>query len=129
MSGHDVYITGRKGLTEVDPNSAARLPAQSGGLECMVVIDGRYAATLHFHDEPRHEGKSFIAHLQPKHDFRRIMLVSGDRESEVRYLASRVGIQEIHASQTPEQKLEIVRRKWHAIPPFFLATASTMPQH
>jgi P-type E1-E2 ATPase len=77
----------------------------------MVVVDGQYAATLRFHDELRHEGKSFIAHLRPKHDFRRIMLVSGDRESEVRYLAGRVGIQELHASQTPEQKLEIVRRE------------------
>jgi heavy metal translocating P-type ATPase len=120
VSGHDVFITGRKGLTEVDPNSAARLPAQAGGLECMVVIDGRYAATLRFHDEPRHEGKSFIAHLRPKHDFRRIMLVSGDRESEVRYLASLVGIQEIYASQTPEQKLEIVRREMARDPTAFL---------
>ncbi|HEX2475421.1 MAG TPA: heavy metal translocating P-type ATPase [Lacipirellulaceae bacterium] len=111
VSRHEVFITGRKGLIEFDSASAAKLPAPAGGLECMVVVDGQYAATLRFHDEPRHEGKSFIAHLRPKHDFRRIMLVSGDRESEVRYLAGRVGIQELHASQTPEQKLEIVRRE------------------
>ena len=37
------------------------------------------------------------------------MIVSGDRESEVRYLAEQVGITEIHASQTPEQKVDIVR--------------------
>jgi P-type E1-E2 ATPase len=39
------------------------------------------------------------------------LLVSGDRESEVRYLAEQVGIREVHAGQTPEQKLEIVRRE------------------
>jgi P-type E1-E2 ATPase len=39
------------------------------------------------------------------------MLVSGDRESEVRHLAARVGIREIYASQSPEEKLEIVRRE------------------
>jgi P-type E1-E2 ATPase len=39
------------------------------------------------------------------------LIVSGDRESEVRYLAEQVGIEEIHASQTPEQKVEIVRRE------------------
>jgi P-type E1-E2 ATPase len=39
------------------------------------------------------------------------MIVSGDRESEVRYLAEQVGITEIHAGQTPEQKVEIVRRE------------------
>ncbi len=37
------------------------------------------------------------------------MILSGDRESEVRYLAEQVGITEIHAEQSPEQKLAIVR--------------------
>jgi P-type E1-E2 ATPase len=40
-----------------------------------------------------------------------VMLVSGDRESEVRYLADRVGIGEVYASQSPEEKLVIVRRE------------------
>jgi heavy metal translocating P-type ATPase len=111
VSGHHVSITGRKRLSELYPNAAAQLPKHSGGLECMVLVDGLYAATLRFRDEPRRDGKSFIAHLRPKHDFRRVMIVSGDRESEVRYLAGRVGIDEIHASQTPEQKLQIVQRE------------------
>ena len=37
------------------------------------------------------------------------MIMSGDRESEVRYLAKQVGITEIHAQQSPEQKLALVR--------------------
>ena len=40
-----------------------------------------------------------------------MLIVSGDRESEVRYLADRVGIREIYASQSPEDKVEIVRRE------------------
>ena len=111
VSDHDVMITGRKGLTNLIGLPRRKLPPPQGGLECMVVIDGRYAATLRFRDEPRGEGASFIAHLRPKHDFRRLMLVSGDRDSEVRYLADRVGITEVYASQSPEQKLEIVRRE------------------
>jgi P-type E1-E2 ATPase len=39
------------------------------------------------------------------------MLVSGDRESEVRYLAEKVGISEVHASQSPEQKVALVRQE------------------
>jgi P-type E1-E2 ATPase len=39
------------------------------------------------------------------------MLVSGDRETEVRYLAQKVGIDDVFASQTPEQKLVIVRNE------------------
>jgi P-type E1-E2 ATPase len=111
VASRNVIITGAKGLAEIDPVRAAQRNRQSAGLECVVIIDGRYAATLRFRDEPRSEGASFIAHLRPKHHFERVLLVSGDRESEVRYLADRVGIREIHASQTPEEKLDIVRRE------------------
>jgi P-type E1-E2 ATPase len=76
-----------------------------------VAIDGRYAATLRFRDAPRAESRSFVSHLGPKHQFTRVMLVSGDRESEVRYLAGQVGITELHAEQTPEQKLALVRKE------------------
>ena len=111
IAGRDVVITGRKGLNELDEAQAARLPPSQGGLECVVVIDGRYAGMLRFRDEPRGEGATFIAHLQPKHHFRRMLLVSGDRDSEVQYLADRVGISEVYASQSPEQKVDIVRRE------------------
>jgi P-type E1-E2 ATPase len=37
------------------------------------------------------------------------MIISGDRESEVRYLADQVGIIEIHAQKSPEEKLTLVR--------------------
>ena len=50
-----------------------------------------------------------MQHLGPKHQFKRTMIISGDRESEVRYLAAQVGISEVHAQQSPEQKLALVR--------------------
>ena len=111
VSEHDVAIVGRKSLAVLSPQDMALLPPSTGGLECVVMIDQRFAALLKFRDEPRAEGKPFIAHLAPKHFFRRVMLVSGDRENEVRYLADRVGIKEVFASQSPEQKLELVRRE------------------
>jgi P-type E1-E2 ATPase len=104
-----IEVTSRKKAVGRSPKLESELPTTSGGLECIVLIDGRYAATLRFRDEPRADSASFIRHLSPKHRFDRVMLVSGDRESEVRYLAKRVGIAEVHAGQTPEQKLEIVR--------------------
>jgi len=39
------------------------------------------------------------------------MLVSGDRESEVKYLAESVGITEVHASKSPEEKVAIVKEE------------------
>ena len=48
------------------------------------------------------------------------MLVSGDRESEVKYLGTLLNLSEIHASQTPEQKLAIVRSEMKKAPTLFM---------
>ncbi len=109
VSGHTVQITSRNKLRSQNIAGAEQLPAVAGGLECVVVIDGKYTAMFRFRDAPRAESRSFVKHLGPKHSFTRVMLVSGDRESEVRYLAEKVGITEIFAEQSPEQKLALVR--------------------
>lgn len=111
VGGHEVRLTSRKQLAKEDPEAHARLPAQVGGLECVILVDGQYAATYRFRDMPRKEGVKFIDHLGPRHRIDRIMLVSGDRQSEVEYLADLVGISEIAAGKSPEEKLEIVRRE------------------
>jgi P-type E1-E2 ATPase len=87
------------------------LPSSEGGLECVVAIGDRYAATFRFRDAPRADSRSFITHLGPKHQFTRVMILSGDRESEVRYLAEQVGISKVYAQKTPEEKLAIVRQE------------------
>ena len=109
IDGRTIRVTGRKQLATELPVMAQLLPPLAGGLECVVLIDGQYAATFRFRDEPRAEGKSFVRHLKPRHGFERVLLVSGDRETEVRYLAQKVGITEVHAGQSPEQKLALVR--------------------
>ena len=111
IDGRTIRVTGRKQLATELPAMAQVLPPLAGGLECVVLIDGRYAATFRFRDEPRAEGKSFVRHLQPRHGFERVLLVSGDRETEVRYLAEKVGITEVYAGQSPEQKLALVREE------------------
>jgi heavy metal translocating P-type ATPase len=109
LDGRTIRITGRKKLIASDPRAEAELPPPAGGLECVCLIDDRYAATLRLRDEPRAGGPAFIRHLGPRHHFDRVMLVTGDRESEARYLAERVGIGEVLAGQSPEQKLDVVR--------------------
>jgi heavy metal translocating P-type ATPase len=111
VAGHQVQITSRGKLAAQNVSGAEHLPPVSGGLECVIVIDSKFAATFRLRDAPRAEGHSFIQHLGPKHQFARTMILSGDRESEVRYLAEKVGINEIFAEQSPEQKLAIVRRE------------------
>ncbi|WP_169977682.1 heavy metal translocating P-type ATPase [Tautonia rosea] len=120
VAGHSVRICRRKQLLALDPEAEPHLPPMSGGMECVAAIDDRFAAVFRFRDEPRREGASFIEHLGPKHQFDRVLIVSGDRESEVRYLADRVGIGEVFASQTPEQKVAIVRNETSRAPTVFL---------
>jgi heavy metal translocating P-type ATPase len=86
-------------------------PGQATGLECIVMVNGRYAASLRFHDVPRADSRGFVGHLEPKHGFTRVLLVSGDREEEVRRLAAAVSIEQIHAGTAPEEKVAIVGRE------------------
>lgn len=109
VGGHTVRITSRGALAKAPVPGADLIPAHGGGLECFVVIDEHYSAAYRFRDEPRAEGASFMRHLKPRHHFNRVMIVSGDRESEVRYLAEQFGISEVYAQKTPEEKVMIVR--------------------
>lgn len=111
VEGRAVVITGRKRLDEPARSVVATLAPSPTGLEAVVLVEGQVAAVLRFRDEPRREGRHFIRHLRPQHGIARVLLVSGDREAEVRYLAQQVGIEEVYASQSPEQKVELVRRE------------------
>jgi heavy metal translocating P-type ATPase len=109
VSGRRVQISSRAKLAYLGGSEGKDLPLVHGGLECIVAIDDQCVAALHFRDAPREDSRSFIRHLGPKHQFRKVMIVSGDRESEVRYLADQVGVTEVFAQRTPEEKLAIVQ--------------------
>jgi heavy metal translocating P-type ATPase len=105
VEGEAVRLTGRGKLT---PGQQRELPPPAPGLESVVLIAGEVAAVLRFRDEPRPDTRPFVAHLGTRHAMRRVVLVSGDRASEVNYLAEVAGITEVYAGQTPEQKLNLV---------------------
>ncbi|RCS54475.1 heavy metal translocating P-type ATPase [Bremerella cremea] len=111
VAGHSLQITSRNKLASQKISGLDQLPPIAGGLECVVAIDNRFAAAFRFRDAPRSDSRSFVKHLAPQHQFNRIMILSGDREAEVRYLADQVGITEIYAEQSPEEKLAIVRKE------------------
>lgn len=108
VDGHRVQITSRRKAIELVEDPTV-IPEREAGMESVVVVDGRYAATFLFRDEPRVGSAEFVSHLGPRHGVTRTMLISGDRASEVEYLARRVGIEEVHAETSPEEKLAIVR--------------------
>ena len=108
---HEVIITSRKQLDKFGLGKDLVVLPQGAGLECVILIDHQLAAHYRFRDAPRTDSASFIQHLLPKHGFRKIMIVSGDREEEVRYLADYVGITEVYASKNPEEKVDIVAKE------------------
>ena len=104
VAGREVRLTSRKQLAKEQPEVASELPPPAGGLECVILLDGRYVATYRFRDRPRREGRSFIRHLAPRHHIDRVMLLSGDRPAEVKYLADLVGIPEVLGGKSPGGK-------------------------
>ncbi|MDE2312939.1 MAG: cadmium-translocating P-type ATPase [Elusimicrobia bacterium] len=104
VKGRAARLTGRAHAQSL----GLTLPPPEGGLECVLLVEERFAAAFSFHDEPRSESKSFLEHLKPFHGVGKVMMVSGDREAEVRYLAQSLGIDEIMAEKTPEEKVAIV---------------------
>lgn len=109
VKGHSVFVSSRKQVAAKGWFKLEDFPPIKSGMECVVVVDENRLGIIRFHDAPRRDSQSFIAHLASKHRFQRVMIVSGDRESEVRYLADKVGIKEVYWSQSPEQKVEHVK--------------------
>jgi heavy metal translocating P-type ATPase len=118
VEGRRVRIVGRRQAAAA--GFGASLPPAASGLECVILVDQDYAATCRFRDAPREDSRSFVAHLGPRHRLERILLVSGDRAEEVRYLAERVGISEIHAGCSPEEKVAITRAEAARAPTLFI---------
>jgi heavy metal translocating P-type ATPase len=110
----EIQITGRRTLR------VSALPPLSAGMECILLFDGVFAASLRFLDAPRSDSHSFISHLAPHHQVNRVLMVSGDREAEVRQLGEQVGITELLFGKSPEEKLEIVRQESKLGPTLFL---------
>jgi P-type E1-E2 ATPase len=115
-----IQVTGRKIALKSSPEMAASLPPVVAGMESILLVNGGYGATFRFRDTPRKESRSFIDHLAPRHGVKRIMLVSGDREGEVRYLAGQVGITEALFGKSPEEKVAIVGQEAKLAPTMFL---------
>jgi heavy metal translocating P-type ATPase len=106
IKGRVITLTSRSKLQ----NDARQTLSDIGpGMECIVLIDAKVAGVLRFRDQPRTESRPFLQHVKSHHGFRRTVLLSGDRPSEVQYFAQQVGISEIHGGKSPEDKLALVR--------------------
>ena len=116
VQGRTVLVTSRTKLANPELRDLVKwnpdgLPQTFSGLECVVAVDNVLAAVYQFRDAPRSDSRSFIAHLTDHHPFTKVLLVSGDRKEQVQYLADVVGITEVYAETSPEEKVKIVRKE------------------
>jgi len=120
LNGHHWHLTSRTKIAQNWPKLLADLPPITAGLECALLCDEQFAGLFRLRDAPRTDGHSFISHLGPSHLFEKVILLSGDRASEVSYLAEILGIKETLSEQSPEQKVAIVRAETKLAPTLFM---------
>jgi heavy metal translocating P-type ATPase len=117
VKGEEVVITGRRTVSAEDLKD---FEASASGMECVVLRSGKVVALFRFRDEPRPESKTFVSHLGPHHNFKDIILLSGDRDQEAQYLARQMNIARVYAGKSPEEKVDIVREETRKAPTLFL---------
>lgn len=99
-------VIGRKLYQAADPLP----PLPPGSLECILEKNGKLAATFQFFDAPRSDTRLFLQHLGPRHSAVRTVLLTGDQAAPAEQLGKQVGIDEVLANQTPEQKLAFLHK-------------------
>jgi heavy metal translocating P-type ATPase len=117
VKGREISITGRR---SVPSEQLQDFESSSSGMECVVMQEGKAVALFRFRDEPRPESKTFVSHLGPQHNFKDIILLSGDRDQEAQYLAHQMNISRVYAGKSPEEKVQIVREETLKSPTLFL---------
>ncbi len=73
-----------------------------------VLKNGQLIGWIDVKDELRPEAKSIVAYLHSKHV--KTYLLSGDRKLKCEVIAKELGIDEVIAEQTPEQKLQVIEQ-------------------
>jgi len=81
----------------------------SGEARVTVAVDGRLAGSIVMADELRPDAAGIVGRLRDE-GVRQVAMVSGDRTSVAERVGAELGVDRVYAEQSPEDKLEIVRR-------------------
>lgn len=82
------------------------LPAGCGfGTNVYIAVDGIFAGMIEVADEPKEDAK-VVFDLLRKEGVERFIMLTGDSETVARAVASKAGIDEVHAKLLPEQKVD-----------------------
>ena len=73
-----------------------------------VAVNGRLVGLLGFADRLRPEAAAALQHLR-EIGVKRLVMLTGDHEASAQRIAREIGIDEVHASLLPEQKLQAIQ--------------------
>jgi P-type E1-E2 ATPase len=75
----------------------------------LVAIEGHLAGVIVMADELRPDAEHIVERLRAE-GIRHVAMISGDRRSVAERVGRELGVDRVYAEQSPEDKLEIVRR-------------------
>jgi heavy metal translocating P-type ATPase len=82
--------------------------ARDGRATILVAVEGSPAGAIEMADHVRSDARDLIARLR-RTGVREIAMVTGDDAATAREVARRIGVERVHADQTPESKVALVR--------------------
>ena len=115
VNGHRVAVGSRafarsSGVPEQElVESASKTTRGSGEAHVVVVIDGHIAGVIVMADELRPDSERIVERLRAE-GVRHVAMISGDRRSVADRVGRALGVDRVYAEQSPEQKLDVVRR-------------------
>jgi heavy metal translocating P-type ATPase len=81
----------------------------SGRAKVIVGVDGRAAGAIVMGDHLREDAPELIERLHAA-EVGRVAMVTGDRRDVAEEIARQLGVDDVYADQSPEDKLEVVRK-------------------
>ena len=115
VGGHRVVVGSARMLAERQVATATDfdswLPAFAGRGDSIVfvVVDARLAGAVALADRPRETARETVELLR-EHGIRHVAMLTGDHPDAARAAAAHVGVDEYHATLTPDQKHARVRQ-------------------
>ncbi len=92
-----------------DPSPGSPPARVEGGASVLVGVDGQLAGMLVMGDHVRPDAHELVRRLREV-GIRHVAMVSGDRIEVAQAVSSELGLDRVYAQQSPEDKLDVVRR-------------------
>jgi len=115
VDGHQVLVGSRAflrgaGVPAAEVVSTAVTSTRgSGEAHVLVAVDGHVAGVIVMADELRPDAERIVERLRTE-GVRHVAMISGDRRSVAERVGRQLGVDRVYAEQSPEDKLEVVRR-------------------